>query len=152
MGGLGAIIGGILSLFLLLGPFQPPITDGIHNWRTNDTTEAFTVTDLSGVSSANVTLAHDLYQAATGEVISIASDNVTEAPVVASYTESTKKLYFDGLQSADNSRIITVRYYAETDDTVMRALGPFLSVLIFGGSAFAILFVMYSSLKHKGRR
>ena len=144
----GRILVGVLSIFLLLGAFSSPITDGIKTWRTNDTTENFNVTTAAGVESANVTLSYDLYQAATAEVISLTSDNVSDTPVADSYVEATKKLLVTGLGALD-TRVLTVNYYAETDDTVMRILGPFLFVLIFGGLIGAILYFIW---KPGGRR
>ena len=149
MKGISGVLLGILAMFLLLGPFQPAISDGIKGWRTDDTTEISIVTTAAGVTTANVTLGHDLYQATVSEVISVTS-NITESPVATSYTEATKVLLISAL-NANDSRTLTIEYYAETDDTVMRALGPFLSVLIFGGCAFAILISIWQSTKTKGR-
>jgi len=147
----GAILIGIITIWLLLGPFQSAITDGIHDWRSSSTTENFIVATGAGVTSQNVTLGHDLFQAAASEIISVTSSNVTDAPIASAYSESTKNLTVSGLV-ASISRTITVVYYAETDDTVMRAIGPFLSVLLFGGCAFAIMFGMWQSVgKGKGR-
>lgn len=147
MKGAGSVLVGIITIFLLLGPFQPAITQGIHGWRTHNTTESFIVATGGGATTANVTLGHDLFQAATGEVIAVSS-NITESPAVTGYTESNKHLELASLNAA-TSRTIAVNYYAETDDTVMRALGPFLSVLIFGGCVTAILWGMWSSIKGK---
>ena len=55
------------------------------------------------------------------------------------------------LLDPDATHTITINYSAETDDTVMRVLGPFLSVLIFGGCAFALLWGAWSGIgKKKG--
>ena len=145
----GRVFVGVLALFLLLGAFASPITSGIKTWRTNDTTENFDVATAAGVEGANITLSYDLYQAAIAEVQSITSDNVSDTPVADSYVEATKKLLVTGLADATiSSRVLTVNYYAETDDTVMQILGPFLAVLIFGGLVSAILYGMW----HKGGR
>jgi len=134
---IGRVILGIIALFLLIGVFAASITNGIHGWRTNDTTQQFVVTLAVGAETANVTLGHDLYQAATDEVYSVTS-NITETPVASAYVEATKVLGVSGLDDA-NSRVLTVSYYAETDDDTMRILGPFLGLLIFGGLSFAIV-------------
>jgi hypothetical protein len=149
MKGVGGILVGILALFLLIGPFQGPISEGIKGWRTTDSTETFAVTTAAGVTSANVTLGHDLYQAALSEVISVSS-NITETPAATTYVEASKRLTVSAL-NANDTRTLTVRYYAETDDTVMRALGPFLSVLIFGGAAGAVLIGIWRGLNGRGR-
>ena len=44
---------------------------------------------------------------------------------------------------ADNTRTLTVNYYAETDDTVMQVVGPFLGFFIFGGVAGLIIWTMW---------
>ena len=149
MKGISGVLVGILAMFLLIGPFQPSISAGIKGWRTSDTTENFNTITGAGVTSANITLGHDLYQAAAAEVIYVTS-NITESPVATSYTEATKILLVSALNASD-LRTLTIEYYAETDDTVMRALGPFLSVLIFGGCAGAILISIWQTTKTKGR-
>jgi len=144
---IGKVLVGILAIFLLLGPFSGPITDGIHNWRSSSTTENFDVTTGGGITAANITLNQDLYQAATGEITSISSNN-TETPVASGYTEATKVLLVSGLNAAQ-TRTLTVTYAAETDDTVMRAIGPFLPFLIFGGVIGAILVGIWQSKGHR---
>lgn len=155
MKGIGSIFVGIIALFLLIGPFQPSITSGIKGWRTVDTTETSAMlTTGAAETTTNFTLGFDLYQAAVAEIISVTSSNLTAdaAPVYGTgYSESSKLLTL-GPVGASGTRYITVRYYAETDDTVMRVLGPFLSVLIFGGCAFAILFSMWAGVSSRGRR
>lgn len=150
MKGIGGILVGILALFLLIGPFQPSISAGIKGWRASATTETFSVTTAAGVTGANVTLGHDLYQATISVVIAVSS-NETEAPAANAYVEATKSLEVLALNPA-TLRTLTVEYYAETDDTVMRAIGPFLPVLIFGGCAFALLFSMWKGVAGGGRR
>ena len=137
----GKVLIGILAIFLLLGAFASPMIDGIKGWRTNDTTQNFAVTTGGGVTTANVTLTYDLYQAAVPEVISIISTEEADAPAATSYTEATKILLISGLE-ADKTRTLTVNYYAETDNDVMRVLGPFLGVLIIGGCVVLILWGM----------
>ena len=145
MSRISAVLFGIIALFLLIGPFRSPISDGIKGWRTSSTTENYNVTTAAAVTAANVTLSYDLYQAATAEVIGITS-NVTETPVANTYTEATKVLLVSGLD-ADATHTLAVTYYAETDDEVMRVLGPFLSFLIFGLPAFAIIYGIWP--RHK---
>ena len=141
MGKIGVILVGIIALFLLIGPFSTPIIDGIHDWRSSDTSQNEVVATAAAVTTANVTLDFDLYQASTGEVQSITS-TIEESPVASSYDEDSKVLLVSSL-TAETSRTLTINYYAETDDTVMRALGPFLSILIFGGCVFAVMWGMW---------
>ena len=145
---IGRILIGILALFLFIGPFSTPITDGIHNWRASDTTEADVLTTGAAATTANFTLSHDLYQASVAEIISITSSNATETPVASSYDEDNYYILLSSLDPANN-RTITVNYYAETDDTVMRVLGPFLAILIFGSIVGAILWGIWGGGKKK---
>jgi hypothetical protein len=135
---LGRVVIGILAIFLLLGAFATPINDGIKTWRTNDTSEDFEVTTGAGVTSANLTLSYNLYQEALAEVQSISSNDTDDSPVASAYTDATKVLLVGGLDG-DTVRTLTVDYYAETDSTVMRVLGPFLAFLIFGFLLFSIV-------------
>jgi hypothetical protein len=144
-----SIFVGIIAIYLLIGPFQPAITDGIKGWRTNNTTESFVVTTNVSETSQNVTLGHDLYQSATGEVISITS-NATETPVASDYDTDSLNLLIGNLD-VSTTRLITVNYYAETDSDVMRIIGPFLSVFIFGGLSLATIAGAWAELKPKKR-
>ena len=143
---MGRVFIGILAIFLLLGAFATPINDGIKTWRTNDTSEDFEVTTGVGVTSANVTLSYNLYQEALAEVQSISSNDTDDTPVATTYTDATKVLLVSGLDDS-TVRALTVDYYAETDSTVMRVLGPFLPFLIFG---FLLMATVWGVVK--GRR
>jgi len=138
MSKVGAVFLGIISLFLLIGPFRTPFIDGIHGWRTADTTQSASV-NPSG-TAANVTLSHDLYQAALAEVSSITT-NTTGAPATSAYTEATKVLLIDGLDPGQQT--LTIQYYAETDDDVMRLIGPFLMFFLFFGVAGLIVWGVF---------
>lgn len=138
---MGKLVLGILAIFLLLGAFASPILDGIKDWRTNDTTESFSVTTGAGETTSNMTLGYDLYQAATAEIVSITSNITGETPVASSYTEATKYLVLAGLNPSA-VHTITISYYSETDDNIMRVVGPFLGVLIIGGCVGFIVWGM----------
>ncbi len=148
MGKIGAIFLALITLFLLIGPFREPITDGIQGWRTSTEIEYPPILAGNVVGgTANVTLGHDLYQAALSKVSSVTS-NITGSTQIGrvSYIEATKVLLLGGLGASDQT--FTVEYYAETDDTVMRLIGPFLGFLIFGGLSALIISTMFK----KGRR
>ena len=144
---LGRVFIGIMAIFLLLGAFATPITDGIKTWRTNDTSDGFVVVTAGGITDANVTLSYNLYQEALAEVSSISSNDTDDSPVAATYTDATKILQITGLDDAE-TRTLTVNYYAETDSTVMRVLGPFLAFLIFG---FLLLGIVWGIIQGKSR-
>ncbi len=140
---MGKVIFIILAIFLLLGAFASPINDGIKGWRTNNTTQNFSVTTAAGVTTANVTLTRDLYQDDVSEVIAISSNVTGESPVATSYTSATKVLLVSALDAA-TTHTLGVNFYAETDSTVLRAVGPFLGILIIGG---LIMLIFMSSRK-----
>ena len=144
---IGTIFIGLIVLFLLIGPFRTPITDGIKGWRTIDTYNEANVTP-NAAGAANITLSYDLYQSALGEIQLPITSNTTGSPAPASYSESDKKLLVDGLNVGEY-QTIRVDYYGETDDVVMRILGPFLSFLIFFGMTGLII---WSLAKKSGRR
>jgi hypothetical protein len=143
---MGKVIMAVLVLFLFLGPFREPILDGITGWRTVDTTESFAATTGAGETTENVTLGFDLFQAAVAEVISITSNNTFDAPIALVYYETPKNLTIGGLVVAE-THTLTVNYLAETEDTTMRVLGPFLVILIFG----FVFFLIFRHATSKGR-
>ncbi len=145
---IGKVMLAILALFLLIGAFRVPITDGIKGWRTSDITQIAPAITAAGVYSDNIELSYDLYQASLAQVVSI-STNSTGAPAPSGYTEDTKVLLVTNLNPSETVSL-SIRYYAETDDEVMRILGPFLAFLIFGGLAGMIIYSMFQ--KQGGRR
>lgn len=142
---MGKILIGIIAILLLFGGFNSQIITGLNNLRIDSSTEAFVIT-TGGETSANVTLAHDLFQSDLGNITSISS-NATETPIATTYTEATKTLLVTALNSA-TTRTMTVVYNGETEDDVWRAIGPFLTVIVIGGLTGMILW----SMVKKGRR
>lgn len=136
---MGKVLMAILLLFLLFGVFRESIFDGIKGLRTEDTTEGFAVSTGAGQTTANVTLNSDLFQDDVAEVISITSNITGESPVATSYTEATNVLLVSALNSSA-THTLTVNYYADTEDTVMKAAGPFFGILFFGFIGFRILY------------
>jgi len=143
---IGKAVLALLAVFLLLGAFITPINDGIKGWRTENTTQSAVVTTGAGVTTANVTLAGDLFQDDETEVISVSS-NITETPIATSYVAATNYLLISAL-SASETRTLTINYYADTESTVLNAIGPFLSFLVIGGLLLSIAW----GAVHKGRR
>lgn len=135
---MGKVFVAILGVFLLLGVFATSINTGIKGWRTVDTTESAVVTTAAGITTANVTLTGDLFQNNITEVISITSNVTGEEPVATSYASSTNRLLVSALD-ANTSHRLTLNYYAESENTVLRVIGPFLALLIFGGLLAALV-------------
>jgi hypothetical protein len=146
----GKALVAIIAIFLLLGAFATPILNGIKNWRTDGggTTQTELITTAAAQTSANVTLDKDLYQAITSSVTSITSTDGTDTPVATAYDEDTLALTIAGLND-DASRTLTIVYDGETDDNVMRVIGPFLGVLVIGGLVGVMLWDTFQSRKKR---
>jgi hypothetical protein len=129
---IGKVLLAIFALFLLFAVFMTPISDGLKSWRTDDATQGYSVSTGAGITTTNVTLSYDLYRASVTEVESITSNQSADSPVASVYVEVTKVLTITGLAES-LTHTLTVNYYAETDDSTMRTIGPFLSILVFGG-------------------
>ncbi len=142
----GAIGGGLLIIFLAIGPFRQPMMNGIKGLRTVDTTQSFVVVTGGGITAGNVTLSRDLFQANIANIDSIAS-TYSETPAASGYDEDTRVLLLAGLAEGQ-SRTLTIQYSAETDDDTMRAIGPFLLFVVFG---LILFIVIYSMAKHGHR-
>lgn len=139
---IGRVLVAIIALFLLLGAFASPITNGIKTWRTDSLTQTPTVVTGEGITTANVTLtsARLLFQADVSNVQITSS--ITESPVASAYVEVSKDLFITGL-TAGQTRVLTITYLAETEDSVMGVLGPFLGILIFGGIIGALFWGVF---------
>jgi hypothetical protein len=143
----GKILLGILALMLLFGVFFNPIMDGLTDWRTKSVEEDILVTTGGGVTSLNITLSYDLFQAKTAELHSIVSSNTAvDTPVGIAYWEDDRHLTVGGL-AASLTRILTVDYRAESDLEAMRIAGPFLGAIVI-----LIIIVMIIKSMSKGRR
>jgi hypothetical protein len=138
---MGKILIGIVALLLLFA-FSGDISDASIGLRTDETTEAFVVT-TSGITSANVTLANDIFHDDLQYITSVTSSNSTETPLATTYTTATNKLLLTSLNPTD-TRTITVNFKMATIDPVWGALGGFLLLLIIGGSAALIIAGMRS--------
>ncbi len=145
----GKILVAIIAIFLLLGAFSSEILNGIKTWRTDGlSTQSFVVATAAGITSANVTLAKDLYQANVVNVSSITSSDGADVPAATVYTEASKLLTIAGLND-DSSRTLTVSYYGETDQEVMRVIGPFLGIFIIGGLVVLLIWEVFAGKKRR---
>jgi hypothetical protein len=137
---MGKVVIAILCIIFLVG-FAGPISNGIHNWRVDSNTQTFSVDTAAEVTSGSVVLANDLYKDLVTEVTSITS-TIVETPATGVYTAATNTLTITGL-TANTTRTLTVVYNSEKDDEIMQILGPFLTVLIFGGIIAAIIWYVW---------
>ncbi len=136
----------IFALFLFFGYVIGYLGDGIKDWRSDPYTESFLAVTAGGVTSANVTLSYDLYQAKTANVARITSSNGGDTPVASAYDEDNIRLTISGL-AAGTSRTLTTTYDGETDDPVMRIIGPFILAII----VLIVLYALFHGVLKKGR-
>lgn len=87
--------------------FFIPITDGVHDFRTDVKEDSFFVTTAGG-TTGNVTLLKSLYDNDVASVALISSDS-TDSPVVAGYHSTTRVLDVTGLTTSSN-RTLTASY------------------------------------------
>lgn len=87
--------------------FLPALLLSLDTFRLVDRVEPHIV--ASGVASANVTLAQDLYDDDTKHVTSISSNVTTDAAIASTYTPSTNVLLITGLDST-KSHYLTFTY------------------------------------------
>lgn len=147
---LGKVAGAVFLIFLLLGAFRDPILDGIKDWRTDGgtTTQSELATTAAGITSANVTLDKDLYQALTSQVTEISSTDGTDTPVATAYDEDTLQLTIGGLDD-DATRTLTIIYYGETDNDAMRIIGPWLAFFLIGSLTVLIIWSVFEGKKRR---
>lgn len=136
-----------IACLVLLFMFGTTISNGIHDWRVDAITQTELLeTDISE-TTGTVTLDRDPLNNSVNEISSITS-SLSETPIVESYTTSTNALLLSNLTENDN-RTLTIVYSAQKEDTMMQALGPFLSFLVFGSILACIGIGLFMN---KGRR
>jgi hypothetical protein len=118
----------LVSVFL----FLLPITEMVYDFRTDLEDDTFTVTTAVGVTSANTTLLHAIYDNDT-DTISYTS-NITEVPAFSTYNSTTRQLLTTGL-TANVTRLLVVYYDIDaiTDSDAINTLLdrlPWLWILI----------------------
>jgi hypothetical protein len=145
---MGRILGALAILLLLFTVARAPISQGIEGLRTDNQTQNIVV-ETSASSNATVVLAHDLYLGNPAKVATITS-NITETPLPISYAVATKTLTIDGL-NATATHLLSLNYAAETTDTMWSALGPYMSILIYGVILSCIGFGLYKTRNGKRR-
>jgi len=103
------------SVMLLLGAvviilLLPAVLPSIQDFRSDSYEEAHgVVTTAAGVTSANLTLAQDLFLDENSQVTSITSNVTADVPLVSTYTKANDRLLITGL-IAGTTRTLTVTY------------------------------------------
>jgi len=121
------VIAGVAFLIMLL----PPMMGGLEGFRTNDQTDAYSVTTGGGVTTANVTLTQPLYQNGT-QYASVTSNYSADVPLVTGFQSGTRALEVSGL-TAGQSRTLTVVYkILALDANVDTAAGLSPTIFTFG--------------------
>ena len=140
---MGKVVIGVLCLVFLLG-LSGSLNTGIHNLRVDAVSQTFTVVTTDN-TTASVVLSRAVFSDELTEISAVTS-SIVETPVAATYTALTKTLLVSGLE-LNTSRTLTVAYSSEKEDTIMMVIGPFLTILIFGGILGAIIYYIW-----KGKR
>lgn len=133
MGKLIGVVFVIVGIMVCIYMF-PTMMDSLHDLRTNDQTDAFSVDTGGGVTNSSVTLSQDLWEGGTEYVDSVTSDLGTDNPVTNTYTSATNALLIEGL-TASASRNLTVIYG-------IAALDEYSGMEEFTGLAPLIIFVI----------
>jgi hypothetical protein len=119
-------LGVILLVFSL-----PFVFNSVHDARTADFTESQAeIITAAGTTSANLTLARELWADDPASVSSIAS-SITEYPSATIYNEVTRALTISGLSSSENRTLVLVYDIANPNLENASTMGPvFIALLI----------------------
>jgi hypothetical protein len=98
------LIGAVLIILLM-----PAMLLSINDFRMTDKAEDHIVALVSPAVASDITLSQDLFDDATYNVISITSNETSDAPIAATYTAATNVLNVTGL-TTDKTRRLTVTY------------------------------------------
>lgn len=98
----------VLFAVVIIAILMPSFMSGISDFRTDITSDVFSVSTAAGVTAANVTLSNTLWDNDTSS-ISITSNYTSDAPAVDAYLSGSKQLTVDGL-IASNTHTLTVTY------------------------------------------
>lgn len=99
---LSLIIGSICVILLLSGALS-----AINDFRSTAITEEYDITTGVGVTSANITLVHDLFGDNTISA-TVTSNDTGDAPISYLYTASTRILQITGLDASVTRRLTIV--------------------------------------------
>lgn len=94
-------------LMLMATPF---VFDGITNAQTDTLTTNFT--EVTGTTSANITLGQPLYNNNVADVQSISSNDTGDSPTAYAYNTVSRVLTVSGLATGV-TRTLAVEYYAD---------------------------------------
>lgn len=139
---------GVIVIILLFGTMM----SGLSEARTDERTDAFAgVTTGVGVVEADVVLVAELYSDDILQVVSITSDNGSDAPLPDSYTPATNTLTVRGLAASDTRGLSVVyKYDALTGDSAPagRFMG-FLPFFIVIAVVLILVGVMVAAFKNR---
>ena len=102
------IVAGLVAV-IILAISLPAITEGVKSFRTDIIEQTFTVATAVGVTTANISLTHSLWNEDITEITRLTSDDSTDTPVADSYVAANKRVALSGL-TANTTRAIEIDY------------------------------------------
>src|ERR1035437_6919034 len=115
----------VIAVIVMLFMFLHPIQKGVHDWRTDQITKTVSITTGGGVTIGSVVFTRALFNDDESEITSVGSA-IAETPILGTYVPATKTLSLTNLTESQ-TRVITIVYYAETQDSILMIIGPFLA-------------------------
>lgn len=145
------IIIGVMIVILLFGAIFLP---GIRTTRTDQYEQTNPgITTGEAVTTADITLVKDLWEADLVSVITVSSNNTADTPATSAYDEDTKALTIAGLNASDN-RTLTITYEYAVLTGANAPADTFFSIFpLLGGAGLLFLIVMafWGEYKKRGR-
>jgi ATP-dependent Zn protease len=104
----------------------PPLLDATIS---ESFSQNFSVATDPGITTATCTLSYaDFYGDTSNQ--DVTSTNTSDTPAIISYTEETKEVLVAGLV-AEDSRILTIDYVRERDNTTFTFFNSFITMVPF---------------------
>jgi len=120
-----AVIAFVFGLFMIANV----IPVGLDAMESEGATQNFAVTTDPAVTDADCVLTYSSYYTDVSK-FDVASNNIADNAIVMSYTEGTKTVNVDGLND-DDTRILTIDYYRDSDNSMFTGLDVFVSIMPF---------------------
>lgn len=141
------VIIAVIFGFYLFPSFQESVTDV----RTDEQTDAFTVSTGAGVTNGTVTLSQELWLDATSSIESLTSDLGTDNPVAGTYTVATRNLNVTGLtENTSRNLSIAYEYAALSDFEGMDSIASFSPFLLMIALILLPVFAIWWMFKNRG--
>jgi len=121
-----AVIAFVFGLFMIANV----IPVGLDAMESEGATQNFSVVTAPAVTDADCVLTYSSYYTDVSRFSVISSNMIADSPIVMSYTEGSRTVNVDGLDD-DNTRILTINYYKDSDNSMFTGLDVFVSLMPF---------------------